>query len=179
MAKFKTGDDPKDHSVREVVDYLKGDEATPDEHDRVMAAERSRDGGGRAGIISMSGADDGNGDVATQSGSSVGDAPLEGPSGEPVAGPNEAVTGQESPADQAKTVDDPQASGDAGVTADQYPDEAPAALGPDMPQSDAERDAHAQTIVATAQATQTPDEARALAAKLSEQWKTPRNSSAE
>lgn len=61
------------------------------------------------------------------------------------AGPNEAATGQESPADQAKTVDDPQASGDAGTTAEPYGDDAPSALGPEQPQSAAEQAAHDQT----------------------------------
>jgi len=157
MAKFEAGNDPANHTVAEVVEYLTGNDATPDEYDRVMQAER--EGKNRVGIISGSGTE------------SV--APLETPTGEPAAGPNEAATGQESPADQAKTSSDPNASGDSGVTADQYPDEAPAALGPDMPQSEAEADAHAQTIVA--QATQTPEQARARAAELAQQWKTPRN----
>jgi len=161
MAKFKAGDDPADHTNAEVVEFLTGDECTPDEYDRVMQAER--DNRNRVGILNGTGAEE--------------PAPLETPSGEPAAGPNEAATGQESPADQAKTSSDPHASGDAGLTADQYPDEAPASLGPDMPQSKAEEDAHAQTIAS--QATQTPEQARALAAERMQQWKTPRNDTAE
>ncbi|HEY9416204.1 MAG TPA: hypothetical protein VIQ30_15700 [Pseudonocardia sp.] len=159
MAKFKAGNDPADHTVSEVVEYLKSDDATPDEYDRVMTAERDRSGGGRLGILNLSGAE------------SATDDQMVTPSGEPAAGPNEAATGQESPADQAKTSADPQASGDAGVTAEQYPDEAPASLGPDMPQSEAEADAHAQTLATQAAATQTPEQARALAAERMQEWK--------
>lgn len=166
MAKFETGHNPADHTVPEVVEFLKGDEATPDEYDRVMQAERERDGGGRLGILNMSGSDavtapaDGDGDE------------LVTPAGEPAAGPNEAATGQESPADQAKTVADPQASGDAGLTAEPYADEAPASLGPEQPQTQAEAEAHALTIATQAAATQTPAQALARAQELSKQWKT-------
>lgn len=171
MGQFTAGDNPADHTVREVVEYLKSDDATPDEYERVMAAERERDGGGRAGIISMSGTEDA--------------APAAGAVTDP-AGPNEAATGQESPADRAKDVDDPQASGDAGTTAEQYPADAPASLGPDMPQSQAEADAHAATLAAAAVAevsdvnrpkTQTPEEALKLAGELAQRWKTPANDS--
>ena len=176
MAKFKTGDDPADHTPREVVDYLKSDEVTGDEYDRVIQAER--EGKARTGIMNLSG------DDSPAAATPDGGGELETPAGEPAAGPNEAATGQESPADEAKTVDDPHASGDAGTTAEQYPDEAPAALGPDMPQSQAEADAHLATLAAqeaaaasdvSRPATQTPEEARTLATKLSQQWKTPRN----
>lgn len=156
MAKFQAGDDPADHTNAEVVEFLTGNDCTPDEYDRVMQAER--EGKNRVGILSGSGAED--------------PAPAAGAVEDP-AGPNEAATGQESPADQAKTVDDPQASGDAGVTADQYPDEAPSALGPDMPQSKAEEDAHAATLAAHAAATQTPEQARTRAAEIMQQWKQP------
>lgn len=166
MAKFEAGHNPADHTVTEVVEYLKGDEATPDEHDRVMQAEREREGGGRLGILNLSGTD-----APTASGDD--EAPqLTTPAGEPAAGPNEAATGQESPADEAKTVSDPQASGDAALTAEPYSDEAPASLGPEQPQTQAEAEAHAQTIATQAAATQTPAEALAKAAELSQQWKT-------
>lgn len=82
------------------------------------------------------------------------------------AGPNEAATGEVSPADRAKTVDDPDASGDAGTTAERYPDDAPAQLGPEMPQSEAERAAHAASAAAAEVAGQlsgTPDEVLAPA----------------
>jgi hypothetical protein len=156
MAQFEAGHSPADHTVREVVDFLKGEDVTPDEYDRVMQAERERDGGGRVGILNLSGEES-----APVAGADVVEDP---------AGPNEAATGQVSPADRAKTVSDPKASGDAGVTAAEYPEDAPASLGPDMPQSQAEEDAHAQTIAA--QATQTPEQARALAAELSAKWRT-------
>ena len=166
MAKFKAGDNPADFKVGEVVEFLKGDEATPDEYDRVMAAERERDNGGRVGILNLSGVED--------TAPAPTDEALTKPDGSEAAGPNEAATGQESPADQASTSSDPQASGDEALTAEQYPDEAPAQLGPEMPQSEAEKDAHAQSLAAHAAATQTPDQARALAAQLAQQWKTPR-----
>lgn len=170
MGKFEAGGNPADHTVAEVTEFLKGDDVTGDEYDRVLAAERDREGGGRVGILNLSG-------VETPV-----EAPAE-PVGEP-AGPNEAATGQESPADQAKTVDDPQASGDAGTTAEPYPDDAPPQLGPEQPQSKAEEDAHAATLAAAeaAQAqdlsrreegaadrpaTQTPEQALALAVKRS------------
>jgi hypothetical protein len=173
MGQFQAGDNPADHTVKEVVDFLKGDDATPDEYDRVMQAERERDGGGRLGIINLTGTED-------TAPASTGDAP---------AGPNEAATGQESPADQAKTVDDPQASGDAGKTAEQYPDDAPAALGPEKPQSEAEAAAHAATLAAqdaakvsdvnplqmqpaAAGETQTPEEALKLAVERSKVYRT-------
>lgn len=133
MSKFETGNDPADHTNAEVVDFLNGEDVTPDEYERVLEAERGNRA--RVGILNLSGSDE----------------PAADPVADP-AGPNEAATGQESPADEAKTVDDPQASGDAGLTADQYPDDAPAALGPDMPQSQAEADAHAATLVAQAAA---------------------------
>lgn len=175
MSKFETGNDPADHTNAEVVDFLKGDEATPDEHERVLEAERSNRA--RVGILNLSGSDE----------------PAAEPAADPVddpAGPNEAATGQESPADEAKTVDDPQASGDAGLTADQYPDDAPAALGPDMPQSKAEADAHAATLaqqeLAAAEdvnnaaedgedrpATQTPAEALSLAIRNTAGYRRP------
>ena len=158
MAKFKAGDDPADFTAPEVVEFLKGEDATPDEYDRVMEAERGNRG--RVGILNLSGA-------TTASGDATGDEPeLTTPAGEPAAGPNEAVTGQESPADQAKTVSDPQASGDAGLTAEEYPEEAPASLGPEQPQTEAEAEAHAVTML-----TQTPEQALARAAELSQQWK--------
>lgn len=129
MAKFQPGGDPGEHTVAEVNEYLRNGDPTADEYERVIEAERA--GKGRVGIISGSGAES---------------DPF--PVGEGPAGPNEAATGQESPADRAKTVDDPNASGDAGVTAENYPDDAPAALGPDMPQSAAEEAAHAATLAA-------------------------------
>jgi hypothetical protein len=167
MSQFQAGDNPADHTVREVVDYLKGEDATPDEYERVMQAEREREGGGRLGIINLTGADDP---------APAADQAMTKPDGSAAAGPNEAATGQESPADQAKTVDDPQASGDAAVTAGTYPDDAPASLGPDMPQSDAEMQAHAETLAALSAATQTPEEALKRAAELAQQWKSPSNS---
>lgn len=160
---FQAGDNPADYNVQQVVAYLKGEDATPDEYERVMQAERERDGGGRLGILNLSG---------TETTTNADSAELTQPDGEPAAGPNEAATGQESPADEAKAVDDPQASGDAGVTAELYPDEAPAALGPEMPQSQAEAEAHAQTLANQAAATQTPAEALKLAGELSQRWKT-------
>jgi hypothetical protein len=72
------------------------------------------------------------------------------------AGPNEAATGQESPADQAKTVNDPQASGDAATTAAEYGEDAPASLGPEQPQSAAEQAAHDATA-ATLEAAEASD----------------------
>lgn len=168
MGKFETGNDPANHTVAEVNEFLKGDEVTGDEYDRVVTAER--EGKNRIGIISGSGQED-----------AAPVAPAEGDA----AGPNEAATGQESPADEAKTVDDPQASGDAGTTAEPYPDDAPAALGPEQPQSAAEEAAHAATLAsakaaevsdvnplrmqpAAAQKTQTPAEALALAVERSQ-----------
>lgn len=173
MSKFEVGNDPADHTVAEVTEFLKGDEVTSDEYDRVIAAERA--GKGRSGIISGSGQEvtgDGNGEAL--------------PPVDDAAGPNERATGQQSPADEAKTVDDPDASGDAGVTADQYPDDAPSQLGPDMPQSAAEEAAHAATLAAAdaaevssipaddgdKPATQTPEEALKLAVERSTAWKT-------
>jgi hypothetical protein len=172
MAKFEAGNNPADHTVAEVNEFLKGDEVTGDEYDRVVAAER--EGKNRIGIISGSGAED--------------PAPVAPAEDEP-AGPNEAATGQPSPADEAKTVDDPDASGDAGTTAEPYADGAPAALGPEQPQSAAEEAAHAATLAtaeaaaasdvnaggnplqmkaAAPQATQTPAEALALAVERSQ-----------
>lgn len=55
MAEFVAGNDPAEHTVAEVTAFLKGDDVTGDEYDRVMAAEREREGGGRVGIISLSG----------------------------------------------------------------------------------------------------------------------------
>lgn len=169
MAKFEVGNNPADHTVAEVNEFLKGDEVTGDEYDRVVQAER--DGKNRIGIISGSGQEDA--------------APVAPAEGE-AAGPNEAATGQYSPADRAKTVDDPQASGDAGTTAEPYSDDAPASLGPEQPQSAAEEAAHAATVAAldaanasdvsanplqmkpaAAQETQTPAEALALAVERS------------
>lgn len=170
MSKFETGNDPADHTNAEVVDFLTGNDATPDEYERVMQAER--DGRGRVGILNLTGAPEGA-DVPAADGA------------EP-AGPNEAATGQESPADEAKTVDDPDASGDAAVTAEPYPDDAPAQLGPEQPQSAAEEAAHAATLAAAdaaqasdvnanplqaqpaaKQKTQTPEQALALAVQRS------------
>lgn len=54
MGKFEAGSDPANHTVAEVVEFLQGDEVTVDEHDRVVQAER--EGKGRVGIISGSGA---------------------------------------------------------------------------------------------------------------------------
>lgn len=166
MAKFEAGNDPADHTNAEVVEFLKGDEVTSDEYDRVMEAERGNRA--RVGILNLTGVDD--------------TAPV---SVEEAAGPNERATGQESPADQAKEVDDPNASGDAGTTAEPYPLDAPAQLGPEQPQSEAEAQAHAATLAAADAAevsslvdanaepvrkTQTPDEARALASKLAKRY---------
>jgi hypothetical protein len=131
MAKFEAGNNPADHTVAEVNEFLRGDEVTGDEHDRVMQAER--EGRNRIGIMSGSGQEE-PAPIAPE-------APVED-----AAGPNEAATGQESPADQASTVDDPAASGDAGTTAEPYPDDAPASLGPEKPQSAAEEAAHAATL---------------------------------
>lgn len=177
MSKFEAGGNPADHTVAEVTEFLKGDEVTGDEYDRVMAAERAREGGGRVGILNLSGQEvtgDGSGEALPAASAS-----------EP-AGPNEAATGQESPADEAKTVDDPEASGDAAVTAEPYPDDAPAQLGPEQPQSAAEEAAHAATLAAAdaaqasdvnanplqaqpaaKQKTQTPEQALALAVQRS------------
>jgi hypothetical protein len=136
MAQFKAGNNPADHTVAEVMEYMTSSQEMPDgEYDRIVTAER--DGKARVGILSGSGLDE----VAESNGDQ-----MEQPDGTPAAGPNEAATGQYSPADNAKEVDDPQASGDAGVTAEPYRDEAPASLGPDMPQSQAEQDAHDATI---------------------------------
>lgn len=171
MGKFETGNDPADHTNREVVDFLTGDEATPDEYERVLAAERGNRA--RVGILNLTGTED--------------SAPVAPAEGDP-AGPNEAATGQESPADEAKTVDDPQASGDEAVTADLYPDDAPAALGPEKPQSKAEADAHAATLAAQVAAedvsyveplaedrpaTQTADQALARAIELTKGYRRP------
>lgn len=174
MSKFETGNDPADHTNAEVVDFLNGEEVTPDEYERVMAAERGNRA--RVGILNLTGSDEAPADAA------VVDEP---------AGPNEAATGQESPADRAKTVADPQASGDAGLTAEPYPDDAPAQLGPEQPQSKAEEDAHAATLAAAeaAQAqdlnqapalsgdrpaTQTPEQALKLAVERSTAMNRPR-----
>jgi hypothetical protein len=70
----------------------------------------------------------------------------EKPDGSDAAGPNEAATGAFSPADEASVSPDPNASGDAGQTAEPYPVDAPAVLGPEQPQSKAEADAHAATL---------------------------------
>lgn len=112
------------------------------------------------------------------------------------AGPNEAATGQDSPADDAKTVSDPQASGDAGTTAGEYGEDAPASLGPDMPQSDAEQAAHdataaqleaaeatggvpAEPVAGTADKPYTPEEALRVAVERAQAWKTPPSDSNE
>lgn len=129
MAEFVAGNDPADHTVSEVNEFLRNGDPTADEYERVINAER--EGKGRVGIISGSGAES---------------EPFQ--PGSEAAGPNERATGQESPADQAKTVDDPNASGDAGVTAEPYPDSAPSALGPEQPQSVAEQAAHDATVAA-------------------------------
>lgn len=168
MSKFEAGNDPANHTVAEVTEFLKGDEVTGDEYDRVISAERGNRN--RVGIISGSGQE----------------SPAEPVTQDDAAGPNERATGQQSPADEAKTVDDPDASGDAGVTADQYPDDAPSQMGPDMPQSAAEEAAHAATLAAAdaaevssipaddgdKPATQTPEEALKLAVERSTAWKT-------
>lgn len=52
---FKAGDNPNDFTVPQVVKFLKGDDVTGDEYDRVMQAER--EGQGRVGIINLSGAE--------------------------------------------------------------------------------------------------------------------------
>lgn len=101
------------------------------------------------------------------------------------SGPNEAATGQDSPADDAKTVADPQASGDAGTTAGEYGEDAPASLGPDMPQSDAEQAAHDATVSTLEAAADadvsadtpqveryTPEEALKVAVERAQAWKT-------
>lgn len=113
--------------------------------------------------------------------------PVTPASGE-AAGPNEAATGQLSPADRAKTVDDPDASGDAAVTAEPYPDGAPAQLGPEQPQSEAEAAAHAASAAAAEVAAEldgapesltspeetryTPEEALRKASNDAKQWTT-------
>jgi hypothetical protein len=133
---FEAGSDPADFTNDQVVAFLKSDDVTGDEYDRVMQAER--DGRGRVGILNLSG--DADPETVAE--------PMSKPDGTPAAGPNEAATGQDSPADQAKTVDDPHASGDEGLTAERYPDDAPASLGPDMPQTDAGQEAHDATVAA-------------------------------
>ncbi|MET9313820.1 hypothetical protein ABZX12_18565 [Kribbella sp. NPDC003505] len=138
MGKFEAGSNPADHTVAEVNEFLNGGDVTGDEYDRVVQAER--EGKNRVGIISGSGQEETAAAVAADE----------------AAGPNERATGQESPADEAKTVDDPDASGDAGTTAEPYPDDAPAALGLEQPQSAAEEAAHAATL-ATAKAAQASD----------------------
>lgn len=168
MAKFEAGNDPADHTVAEVVEFLKSDDVTGDEYDRVVQAER--EGRNRVGIMSGSGVEE----TAAE--------PIADP-----AGPNEAATGEYSPADRAKTVDDPQASGDAGVTAEQYPDDAPASLGPDMPQSAPEEAAHEATVADLTRAERgakpvdytdgevqrfTPDEALRHAQNRATEWVT-------
>jgi hypothetical protein len=141
---FEAGNDPADFTNDQVVAFLKSDDVTGDEYDRVMQAER--DGRGRVGILNLSGDDPA--EVVAEPDSSGDDGEMVKPDGTPAAGPNEAATGQDSPADQAKTVDDPHASGDEGLTAERYPDDAPASLGPDMPQTDAEQEAHDATVAA-------------------------------
>lgn len=135
MAKFEAGNDPANHTVAEVAEFLKSDEITGDEYDRVVEAERQ--GKNRVGIMNGTGVEEAP--AADQE-------PMKAPDGSDAAGPNEAATGQQSPADEAKTVNDPHASGDAGETADQYPDDAPASLGPEKPQSTPEQDAHDATV---------------------------------
>ena len=130
MAEFVAGNDPADHTVTEVNEFLRNGDPTADEYERVIESERA--GRGRVGIISGSGAEADPFPAAVD--------------GEGPAGPNERATGQVSPADRAKTVDDPNASGDAALTAEPYPDDAPASLGPEQPQSKAEADAHAATV---------------------------------
>jgi len=56
MAKFEAGSDPADHTVAEVVEFLKSDEITGDEYDRVVQVER--EGRNRVGIMSGSGVED-------------------------------------------------------------------------------------------------------------------------
>lgn len=174
--RFQAGDNPNDFTVSQVVAFLKSDDVTGDEYDRVVQAER--EGQGRVGIINLSGTEN------------------SAPDGSEAAGPNEAATGQFSPADHAKTVDDPAASGDAGLTADQYSDEAPASLGPDKPQSQPEEDAHAATVAALPAMSKaeraakpvdytdgeiqhfTPEEALREASRKAAEWKTLARSSA-
>lgn len=182
--RFQAGDNPNDYTVSQVVAFLKSDDVTGDEYDRVVQAER--EGQGRVGIINLSGTEN------TAAAGELG----EKPDGTEAAGPNEAATGQFSPADHAKTVDDPEASGDAGLTADQYPDEAPASLGPDMPQSQPEEDAHAATVAALPELSKaeraakpvdytdgeikryTPEEALREASRKATEWKTQARASA-
>lgn len=113
-------------------------------------------------------------------------ATKKGDQSDQASGPNEAATGQDSPADDAKTVSDPQASGDAGLTAGEYGEDAPASLGPDMPQSDAEQAAHDATTAtleaaeatsgvpdaAPAEERYTPEEALRVAVQRAQAWKT-------
>lgn len=165
MAQFEAGNNPADHTVREVLDYLTGgSEIPPGEYDRIMTSEREgqdgKPGKGRVGILSGSGQEE---EVAASN-----DEAMVKPDGSPAAGPNEAATGQDSPADQAKTVDDPHASGDEGLTAEQYPDDAPASLGPDMPQSEAEQAAHEQAAHDATVANLSREEYNALPADVRE-----------
>lgn len=139
--RFEAGNDPKDHTVAEVVEYLTGDDVTGDEHERIVQAER--EGRNRVGIMSGSGIE--AADEPTGSGDG---GVMAAPDGSEAAGPNEAATGEPSPADEAKTTSDPHASGDEGLTAERYGDDAPASLGPDMPQTQAEQDAHDATVAA-------------------------------
>lgn len=54
---FKAGDNPHDFTVPQVVKFLQGDDVTGDEYDRIMQAEREREGGGRLGILNLSGSE--------------------------------------------------------------------------------------------------------------------------
>lgn len=56
MGKFQAGDDPADHTNAEVVEFLTGDDCTPDEYDRVMDAERSNRN--RVGILNGTGTEE-------------------------------------------------------------------------------------------------------------------------
>jgi hypothetical protein len=96
MAKFEAGNDPAEHTVSEVVEFLKGEDATPDEYDRVMQAEREREGGGRLGIINLSGTEP---DPAPVAPDETPEAPPADPA--PVAPLEETEDDDEAPAPQS------------------------------------------------------------------------------
>lgn len=113
MGKFEAGHDPADHTVAEVNEFLKGEDVTGDEYDRVVQAER--EGRNRVGIISGSGveeqlpdappaddtaADDLKSDTEDVSGDGTGGAL---PPADPEPAPEPANPLQMQPAERQKT----------------------------------------------------------------------------
>lgn len=164
MATFEIGNDPAEHTNQEVVDFLKGDECTPDEYERVMGAER--EGRGRVGILNLSGEETPEPEAPDPAEAELLPVDLQPPA-EPAPEP------------------------EPEPEREKYDDDAPSQLGPDVPETDAEQEAHDASIAALTRAERdklpadmregsepprakpyTPAEALAAAVEKAQQWRT-------